>query len=70
MSKTLKSRKHRYSLFPIRWLLVAYDILIYATVVVFALIFFPRSGGRPLENPQEALDVLIHFAISITAGME
>ena len=65
MSKTLKSRKHRYSLFPIRGLLVFYDILIYATVVVFALIFFPRSGGRPLENPQEALEVLIHFAISM-----
>ena len=65
MSKTLKSKKHRYSLFPIRWLLVVYDVLIFATVVAFALIFFPRSGGRPLQDTQDALEVLIHFDIAM-----
>lgn len=57
MSKTLKSRRHRYSLFPIRGLLVVYDVLIYAIVVVFALILFPRAGIKPL-------DVLWHFLLS------
>lgn len=58
MSKTLKSRRHRYSLFPIRGLLVVYDVLIYAIVVVFALILFPRIEIKPLE-------VLWHFLISM-----
>ena len=58
MAKQLKSRRHRYSLFPIRGLLVFYDILIYAAVVVFALILFPRAGITPLE-------VLWHFCLSM-----
>ena len=56
--KQLRSRKHRYSLFPVRGLLVFYDILVFATVMAFALILFPRAGITPLE-------VLWHFLLAM-----
>ena len=58
MSKQLRSRKHRNSLFPVRWTLVVYDILIYVLVVTFALIIFPRAD-------MEFVEVLLHFALSM-----
>lgn len=60
MSKTLKSRKHRYSLFPIRGLLVVYDVLIYTVVISAALIFFPRT-----DTKMEFTQVLLHFGVSL-----
>lgn len=74
MSKQLKNKKRRYSLFPIRGLLVFYDILIYATVVAFALILFPRilmqgDGGvvadRGTPGAEHYLQVLWHFILSM-----
>ena len=60
MSKTLKSKKHRYSLFPVRWTLIVYDILVYALVIATALIFFPRTDAK-----MEPLQVLSHFMLSL-----
>lgn len=52
-----QNRKTRFSFFPIRWMLMIYDLIIYALVVVFALIIYhPASGVTYLQ-------VLWHFLI-------
>ena len=56
------SNKHKFSFFPIRWLLIVYDVLIYAAVIVFAFIIYRRpatEGGVGLEW----LQILWHFLI-------
>ena len=56
------SNKHKFSFFPIRWLLIPYDLLIYITIIVFAFIVYKRpitEGGKLLEWIQ----VLYHFLI-------
>lgn len=56
------SNKHKFSFFPIRWLLIPYDLLIYATIIVFAFIVYRRpnvEGGVVLEWIQ----ILYHFLI-------
>ena len=55
-----KTRNHHYSLLPIRWMLILYDVLIYVIVVVFSLIIYHPSNGRPAIEPIQAL---WHFLI-------
>ena len=54
----MKSRKGYLSLFPVRWMLIIYDILIFALVIVFALVLY-RS------HQLEWWQVLIHFAVGV-----
>ena len=50
------SNKHKFSFFPIRWMLIPYDLLIYATVVVFALVLYQQHLLQPIQ-------VLYHFLV-------
>ena len=50
--------KHHFSFFPIRWMLLIYDTLIYASVIAFA---FLAQRGHGLTNIQ----ILYHFLIAI-----
>ena len=54
------SNKHKFSFFPIRWLLIPYDTLIYMAVIVFAFILYKKpitSDGIQLDW----LQILWHF---------
>ena len=57
-------RKHR-SHFPIRWMLVFYDYLIYALIVLFALFLYYTNNLSNLANltGDKWLQILLHFAI-------
>ena len=50
------SNKHKFSFFPIRWLLIVYDLFIYAIVVVFALVLYQKHQLEPIQ-------ILYHFLI-------
>ena len=59
------SNKHKFSFFPIRWLLIPYDTLIYMAVIVFAFIIYRRpnvAGNLQLDW----LQILWHFLIGNT----
>ena len=59
------SNKHKFSFFPIRWLLIPYDTLIYMAVIVFAFILYKKpitSNGIQLDW----LQILWHFLIGNT----
>ena len=59
------SNKHKFSFFPIRWLLIPYDTLIYMAVIVFAFIIYKKpitSDGIQLDW----LQILWHFLIGNT----
>ncbi len=56
------SNKHKFSFFPIRWMLIFYDLFVYVTVILFAFVIYRRpdiGGGKQLEWIQ----VLYHFLI-------
>ena len=56
------SNKHKFSFFPIRWMLIFYDLFVYVTVILFAFVIYRRpdiGGGKQLEWVQ----VLYHFLI-------
>ena len=48
--------KPHFSLLPIRWMLIIYDILIYASIIVFAFVIY-----RPANRSLEWIQVLYHF---------
>ena len=48
------SNKHKFSFFPIRWMLIPYDLLIFATVIVFALVLYQQHLLEPIQ-------ILWHF---------
>ena len=50
------SNKHKFSFFPIRWMLIPYDVFIFATVIVFALVLYQNHLLEPLQ-------ILWHFLI-------
>lgn len=56
--KRNQTKKGYLSLFPVRWMLIFYDILIYAVVIVFALVLY---RAHKLEWYQ----ILIHFAVGV-----
>ena len=60
----LKTTKLHYSLLPIRWLLMIYDLLIFAVVVAFSLLVY-KPGGHTIETIQ----VLWHFLIGISVTL-
>ena len=53
------SNKHKFSFFPIRWMLIPYDVLIFATVILFALVLYPQHG-------MDWVAVLHHFLLGVT----
>ena len=53
------SNKHKFSFFPIRWMLIPYDVFLFSTVIIFALVLYPHPEFT------WAL-VLQHFILGIT----
>ena len=53
------SNKHKFSFFPIRWMLIPYDAFIFATVILFALVLYPQHG-------MGWVFVLHHFLLGLT----
>ena len=53
------SNKHKFSFFPIRWMLIPYDVLIFATIIIFALVLYPQHG-------MDWVAVLHHFLLGVT----
>lgn len=47
------------SLFKVRWMLIFYDLLIYATVVLFSFVLYEVFKGNPIDW----LQVLYHFLL-------
>ena len=60
-----KQTYHRSIFFPIRWMLVLYDYLIYAIVVTFALFLHYTSNLSNLSalTGEKWLSILLHFII-------
>ena len=54
--------KPHFSLFPIRWMLMFYDTLIFAVVILFSLVLYPVTRGQALDV-EAWLQVLYHFLI-------
>ena len=54
--------KPHFSLLPIRWMLIIYDILIYAVMILFAFFFYDLTRGQVLTGEQW-LQILWHFLI-------
>ena len=48
------SNKHKFSFFPIRWMLIPYDLLVFGSVIIFALVLYPQHGI-------DWVGVLMHF---------
>ena len=63
-----KTKRHHRSYFPIRWMLVFYDIIIFAAVVLFALVlYFSNNFGNMANLTGEVwLQILYHFLIGNT----
>ena len=57
------SNKHRFSFFPIRWLLIVYDVIIYALIILVAFVLYkrPTSGNGELTW----LQLLYHFLLGV-----
>ena len=56
------SNKHKFSFFPVRWLLIIYDVLIYAIVILFAFVVY-RRPEIAYQTPLSWLQILYHFLI-------
>ena len=50
--------KPHFSFFPIRWMLIIYDVLIYVAIITFAFILY-----RPNNSALEWIQILYHFLI-------
>ena len=57
--------KPHFSLLPIRWMLIIYDILIYAVMILFAFFFYEISRGQTLTGEQW-LQILWHFLLGVS----
>lgn len=55
-------RKGYASLFPVRWMLIFYDILIFACVIAFALLLYRNHN-------LELWQILAHFALTVVIGI-
>ena len=68
-----KTKHHHRSYFPIRWMLIFYDILIYAVVVIFSLVLLYTNnfGNTSALTGEKWLQILYHFlfgmVVTITA---
>ena len=62
-----KTKHHHRSYFPIRWMLIFYDILIYAVVVVFALVLLITNnfGDVSALTGEKWLQILYHFVFGV-----
>ena len=60
-----KQTYHRFYFFPIRWMLVLYDYLIFAVVVTFALFLYYTSNLSNFAalTGEKWLQILLHFII-------
>ena len=58
-----KTKHHHRSYFPIRWMLIFYDILIYAVVVIFSLVLLYTNnfGNTSALTGEKWLQILYHF---------
>ena len=50
------TNKHKFSFFPIRWMLIPYDLFLFATVIVFALVLYQQHLLQPIQ-------ILYHFLV-------
>ena len=58
-----KTKHHHRSYFPIRWMLMFYDILIYAVIVIFSfvLLYTNNFGDVSALTGEKWLQILYHF---------
>lgn len=59
------TKRHSGNLFKIRWMLVLYDFLIYAVVIVFSLVLY-RYHELYTEDGLQWLQVLWHFLLGVS----
>ena len=57
--------KPHFSLLPIRWMLIIYDILIYAVMILFAFFFYEISRGQTVTGEQW-LQILWQFLLGVS----